>query len=120
MGKGARNRAMRKENQPTREQTRQLNEMIRKEVSKNLVTATDTFYNSECAVLLWILYDEFGFRKERLQKFLNTYRPYCDELKEYFCMADSDVPFICEQKLKDHGIDIEELQKVAYEKITQK
>lgn len=58
------------------------------------------------SIILYTLYSEFGFGKDRLRRFFNKFRELYKELGDRYCMPD-DVSFICLTKLKDIGVDLE-------------
>lgn len=59
------------------------------------------------ALVLWILYESFGFRKTRLRRFFEMFIEGMKDLNERYEMEKSDLPWICTKKLLDHGIDIQ-------------
>lgn len=94
-------------NQPNAKQKAILRKECANEFNKLL-----ELYNRQVALqVLYILRFDFGFGQERLKKFsdklaemqLNTINRY--EIKE------GDVPDICEIKLKESGINLEEILK---------
>lgn len=62
------------------------------------------------AMVLFNLYSEFGFGAQRLRKFYDSFKKLYKELQDQYCMPD-DVPFICIQKLKDLGVDLESWER---------
>lgn len=64
------------------------------------------------AMVLWVLYSEFGFREKRLRRFYETFNKELDRLRDRYLMGESDVVWLCTRKLKDcAGIDITEWSK---------
>ena len=63
------------------------------------------------AMVLWVLYSQFGFGKRRLRKFFDLFNVELDALIKRYVMDNSDVEWLCTRKLKDAGIDISEWSK---------
>lgn len=63
------------------------------------------------ALVLWILHDKFGFGRKRLRRFYDEFAGIIKELIEWYAMDDTDAVWLCTQKLKDRGIDLEEWHK---------
>lgn len=63
------------------------------------------------ATTLWVLMTRFGFGEKRLKRFFDGYDEAIRELIDYYQLADEDAPWLCTQKLKDKGIDIEKWAK---------
>lgn len=58
------------------------------------------------AMVLWVLYSEFGFREKRLRRFYDKFMAELDALVGRYEMDSSDAAWLCTRKLKDAGIDI--------------
>lgn len=59
------------------------------------------------AMVLWVLYSEFGFREQRLRRFFDIFNKELTNLTERYQMTDTDLLWLCTRKLKDiAGIDI--------------
>lgn len=64
------------------------------------------------AMALYILHEEFGFGKQRLIKFYNSFAKGLRDLGERYQMNEyDDRLWLCTRKLKEAGIDISELKK---------
>ena len=64
------------------------------------------------AMALYILHEEFGFGKQRLIRFYNSFAKSLRELGERYQMNEyEDRLWLCKRKLKEIGIDISELKK---------
>ena len=61
------------------------------------------------AMVLWQLHEQLGFGVQRLKKFYYNFNPIVDELIERYQLEEDDGIWICTLKLKDLGIDIEEM-----------
>ena len=65
------------------------------------------------AMVLWVLYSQFGFGKKKLRKFFDIFNKELDDLSERFVMdKKDDTIWLCIRRLKDEaGIDISEWSK---------
>ena len=61
------------------------------------------------AMVLWHLHEEFGFGKKRLLRFYETFTDKVKELANTYELDSSKIPWMYQHKLKDYGIDIEEM-----------
>ncbi len=69
-------------------------------------------YNREVALqVLYILRFDFGFGQERLRRFSEKMKEMQITTIDRYEAKDGDVPYICEIKLRDSGIDVEEFLK---------
>lgn len=61
------------------------------------------------AMILWALHEEFGFGRDRLERFYKAFAPKLKDLCTRYEMTDSgDVLWLCTHKLKEIDIDITE------------
>lgn len=58
------------------------------------------------AMVLWVLYSQFGFREKRLRKFYESFAEELRQLIKRYEMSTNDTAWLCARKLKDAGIDI--------------
>lgn len=63
------------------------------------------------AVVLWELHEEFGFGVDRLRRFYQGFNRRFHELIDHYEMGSEDGPYICIEKLKDIGVDLEAWDK---------
>lgn len=63
------------------------------------------------ALVLWTLHEQFGFGQERLRRFYNSFGDSINRLIEHYELDDSDKIWICTEKLKDYGINLEDWAK---------
>lgn len=68
------------------------------------------------AAALWVLHDIFGFGKERLKKFYAGFSESIEDLIMHYEMDNSDGPWLCEKKLNDLGINLDEWKKEGKKK----
>lgn len=58
------------------------------------------------AMVLWVLYSEFGWGKKRLKRFWDCFANELKALTDRYVMDNCDTVWLCTRKLKDAGIDI--------------
>lgn len=63
------------------------------------------------ALVLWVLHDKFGFGRERLLRFMNAFNPALDELIRHYEMEHEDEEWLCLEKLKEIGVDVEAINR---------
>ncbi len=63
------------------------------------------------AMILWVLREQFGFGPKRLRQFYDRFNPSLEALIKRYELEDDDQVWLCTQKLKDAGIDIEQWYK---------
>lgn len=94
-------------NQPTAKQK----EVLRQECVKEFDKLLD-MYNKQVALqVLHILRFDYGFGQQRLKQFSDRLAEMQSNTINRYEVTDSDVPDICEIKLKESGIDISEFIK---------
>ena len=92
-------------NQPNAAQRKVLRAECVKEFDKLLAE-----FNREVALqVLYILRFHFGFGQERLKKFADKLAEMQNNTVHRYEVKDGEIPDICEIKLKDSGIDVEEI-----------
>lgn len=79
------------------------------EIQRQYAEYIKKFENEIEAMVLWNLHTELGFGKERLLKFHKTFSQNMFDLISKYEMQDEDTAWLCLNKLKDYGIDIEKL-----------
>ena len=94
-------------NQPTATQRKALKQECVKEFDKLL-----SLYNRQVALqVLYILRFDFGFGQERLRRFSEKMKEMQITTIDRYEAKDGDVPEICEIKLRDSGINVDEFLK---------
>lgn len=69
-------------------------------------------YNHQVAAqILYILRFDYGFGQERLEKFADKLKQMQIDLEDKYEMGEDCTWWVCEQKLKDSGIDLERILK---------
>lgn len=94
-------------NQPNAAQRKALRAECVKEFDKLL-----ELYNKQVALqVLYILRFDYGFGQERLQKFADKLKNAQIDLEDKYEMGGDCTWWLCEQKLKESGINVEEILK---------
>ena len=84
-----------------------------REINQQLAQNVEGLKNNIIALFLWQLHEQLGFGKNRLLQFYNGFKPAIDELQQYYDLyTGEDTDYMCKQKLKDLGIDVEQLPEV--------
>lgn len=92
-------------NEPTAEQRKVLRGEVKKEFNKLI-----GMYNHDTAIqVLHILHFDFGFGKQRLQKFADKLTEMQIAQRERYEMTDGDTPWLCEKQLEESGINVDDL-----------
>lgn len=74
-----------------------------------IAKATKLYVSGISATVLWTLHEEFGFGKERLYRYFKKYNRLLDELSANYQMSEPDEEaWLCKEKLKGIGVDLEE------------
>lgn len=74
------------------------------------------------AIVLWQLHEQEGYGKTKLLRFYKNFVPKIKELQDYYEMHSvADTEWLCKYKLKEMGIDLDNMDdilniKVAYKK----
>lgn len=63
------------------------------------------------ATILWVLHEQFGFGAKRLREYYDAYHDRIGELIERYELDNGDDLWLCTQKLKKVGVDIEAWHK---------
>lgn len=92
-------------NQPSAAQRKVLRAECVKEFDKLLAE-----FNREVALQVsYILRFDFGFGQDRLKKFADKLAEMQNNTVHRYEVKDGEIPNICEIKLRDSGIDLEEI-----------
>lgn len=84
-------------------------EAMIQEVKRQLVKYDEKYQNDFDAMVLYTLYENFGFGEKRLKRFYKELIKKHGELRQHYQM--DNVTWICIEKLKEIGVDIEEWNK---------
>lgn len=63
------------------------------------------------AMILWVLHQQLGWGEKRLRRFYDNFASEVDALVQRYQMDEEDKVWLCTQKLKDCGIDVEQWDK---------
>lgn len=85
--------------------------LIEKEVNEQISQAVLSEEADFLALVLWLLHTEYGFGKKRLEHFAEEFDKRLNELSEWYAMPTTDQVFLCRRKLKEYGIDVDEIIK---------
>jgi hypothetical protein len=76
-------------------------------IAERLTTAID-------AASMWVLHEEFGFGKERLERYFYAFNREYQYLVDFYELGE-DTPYVCIQRLKEIGVDVEALESGVYD-----
>jgi len=112
MGKGARQRKMRKNEENNFKLTRPQKKAMDKEINAQILEKDMAYYLDMDAAVLWVLRVGFGFGKKRLRRFFDLFGSLHAELCKHYELDDDDNGiWLCRQQLKDYGVDVEAWEK---------
>lgn len=77
---------------------------------KRQLAEYDTKHKNELqALILWQLHEQLGFGAVRLRRFYDNFDREMDALINRYELDESDNVWICTEKLKEIGVDIERM-----------
>ena len=86
-----------------------LSKSVKNDIAKQFYLLLDK-YNYEASVqVIHILHFEFGFGEKRLKRFAELLNQMQQEQKERYELENEDTPGICEEQLRQSGIDFKKL-----------
>ena len=86
-----------------------LSKSVKNDIAKQFYLLLDK-YNYEASVqVIHILHFEFGFGEKRLKRFAELLNQMQQEQKERYELENEDTPWICEEQLRQSGIDFKKL-----------
>ena len=80
----------------------------RREIKRQILEAQNQYDDLSDALMLWTLHTEFGFGKDRLERFYRAFLAQNKELQKYY-MTDSVFP--ANAKLEALGVDLKEMRR---------
>lgn len=87
--------------------------IIEEEIDRQIAQNIDKLSKNILSIVLWELHEVEGFGKKRLLRFHENFVPALKELQEFYDMkTDSETEWLCKKKLKEIGVDVEELSDV--------
>lgn len=85
---------------------------LQTEIRRQLAEYARLHHMEVDALMLWELHEQLGFSVKRLKRFYENFSPKLSELAARYEMdTDEDGDWLCTQKLKEIGIDLEEWSK---------
>lgn len=93
--------------QISKTQEKELERLIKKQISESM----ERFRKNIDAIVLWELHEQFGFGVKRLRMFQERFDASVKELQKHYELNDfDDQEYICSEKLKQIGYDINDGQ----------
>lgn len=83
---------------------------MKKEIRRQCAEYNRAHKNEIVALVLWEIHEQLGLGAVRLRRFFDNFDQTLDAMLDHYEMSDEDTCWICTQKLKDIGIDIEAWQ----------
>lgn len=94
---------------PSKAEQKALDREINRQISQNI----EGLKVNLLALILWQLHEQLGFGKKRLLRFHDKFIPALNELQEYYDMySGDDTDWLCKRKLKEIGVDVDELSEI--------
>lgn len=81
------------------------------EIQRQLAEYTAKHEQEIMAVVLWVLHKAFGFGEKRLKRFYECFDPEIKSLIQRYEMDEEAAVWLCTNRLKEAGIDIEKWEK---------
>lgn len=112
MGKGARARRERQQEQEAFHLTRPQEKAMRKEINAQILERDAVYWLDMDAAVLWTLHEKFGFGAKRLRRFFEAFAAVHENLRDYYQLDDDTNTWICRYLLKRNvGVDVEAWEK---------
>lgn len=87
-----------------------VNNAINREIRKKMLEEDKRLTRSLDAVILYTISVKYGKKKKALKDFYKSFVEFHQQLVDFYEMP-GETAFICEQKLKEMGVDLEEWEK---------
>ncbi len=81
------------------------------EIRKSIIENEMRYRTELDAAILYFLHEEYGFGEKRLRQFWDGFNKLHDELVERYLVEDYEAAWVCKEKLKNIGIDIDEWER---------
>lgn len=78
------------------------------EVHRQLAKYDKDHAKEMSSLILWGLHVEYGFGKNRLRRFYDTFNDNINALVKRYQLDNADDVWLCTRKLKEIGVDIEQ------------
>ena len=93
--------------------TKQQEYTLRREATKQCIEVHEEYEHTLDTVIAYTLHTELGFGRKRIQDFFNAMAGHLITIKHNYSGGSTDdakiAPYIMEKKLRDDGIDINEI-----------
>lgn len=86
-----------------------LSKSVKNDIAKQFYLLLDRYNYDAALQVLHILHFEFGFGEKRLQRFADCLTEMQKYQKDRYELDDEDTPWICEEQLRQSGIDFKKL-----------
>lgn len=85
---------------------------MNEEITRQILEHDEAFSVDLDSTILYVLHEQFGFGKVRLQRFYDLFLKRHQELRDYYQFDSSDVSWFCRMKLKEEcDVDVEQWYK---------
>lgn len=91
--------------------TKSVSTVISREIQRQMADAVRNEERDIQSLVLYVLMNEFGFGKKRLERFAKKYHECLNDLAKWYEMNSEDELFLVRRKLTEAGINVEELYK---------
>lgn len=99
------------------QQKKAMMDEIQNQIAENVQKLTTNIV----ALMLWQLHEQEGFGKKKLLKFHQAFVPAIKELQNYYEMHSAeDTEYLCKYKLRQLGIDLDNMEDILNIKIAYK
>lgn len=92
--------------------TKKEQQAIDMEVRKLVAEQNDVYNKDLDAVLLFVLRQEFGFGRKRLEQFFNAAKKISKTYHAQYQSKDTSLPEHCKSELLKIGVDIDRLEEI--------
>ena len=86
-----------------------LSKKVKDDIAKQFYKHLDKYNYDASVQVMHILHFEFGFGEKRLKRFAELLNQMQQEQKERYELENEDTPWICEEQLRQSGIDFKKL-----------
>lgn len=81
------------------------------EIGRQLAEASRQYQREVTALVLWELHEQLGLGAYRLKKFYDRFDSAFDELIQRYELGEEDYYWICTEKLKKLGVNLDSWEK---------
>lgn len=83
--------------------------IIRQECVKEFGTLLEDFNRDVMVQLIYLFHFKYNYGQKRLENLTNDLKEALQNLRTRYELSENDTPWLCERKLKEDGINIDEL-----------